>query len=198
MFARHHYMTAGLAPAARCYLANWQDQPVAFLATLPALGLRGARRVHRLVVLPDYQGLGAGRAVLTAVAGIETGKPQEEEEYPQNSQITQIERKLSQDLRRAFFTSESAQSAQSVDNSASVLSSASVESLNSVVSAVTRFSITTGHPGLIRGLCRDSRWRVGSVSKLGRPQREMSRRLSRTVSGSLNRSTVSFVYHGVT
>jgi len=71
MFATHHYLTGSLHPAARCYLATIEQTPVAFLATLNNAGHRGRRRVHRLVVLPDYQGLGVGLAVLDAVAEIE-------------------------------------------------------------------------------------------------------------------------------
>ena len=43
-------------------------QPVAFCAVLSAIGRRGVWRVSRLVVLPDYQGIGIGRAMLNAVA----------------------------------------------------------------------------------------------------------------------------------
>ena len=42
--------------------------PVAFAAVLSAIGHRGVWRVSRLVVLPDYQGIGIGRAMLAAVA----------------------------------------------------------------------------------------------------------------------------------
>ncbi len=43
-------------------------EPVAFAAVLSAIGRRGVWRVSRLVVLPDYQGIGIGRAMLAAVA----------------------------------------------------------------------------------------------------------------------------------
>ena len=42
--------------------------PVAFAAVLSAIGYRGVWRVSRLVVLPDYQGIGIGRAMLATVA----------------------------------------------------------------------------------------------------------------------------------
>jgi GNAT superfamily N-acetyltransferase len=42
--------------------------PVALCAILNAIGYRGVWRVSRLVVLPDYQGIGIGRAMLAAVA----------------------------------------------------------------------------------------------------------------------------------
>jgi len=70
MFARHHYLTAGSNPAARCYLATWNDRPVAFCATLPLIGRRRHRRISRIVTLPDYQGIGIGTRVMEAVAEI--------------------------------------------------------------------------------------------------------------------------------
>jgi GNAT superfamily N-acetyltransferase len=70
MFARHHYLTAAINPAARCYLATWNERPVAFCATLPLIGRRGRRRISRIVTLPDYQGIGIGTRVMDAVAEI--------------------------------------------------------------------------------------------------------------------------------
>ena len=161
MFAHHHYMSGGLAPAARCYAASLQksncpERPIAFLATLPVMGLRAARRVHRLVVLPDYQGLGIGAHLLRAVAEIETAgvDPAPAPSRPRKSRPVEPQ-------------------------------------------TARRFSITTGHPGLIRTLAHDPCWRPGAVSKLGSPHRELSRRLGRLVLGSCNRSTVSFVYRGI-
>ncbi len=60
LFAPHHYLSRSLHRAARCYMALWQGEPVAFAALLGAIGRRGLRRISRVVVLPDYQGLGVG------------------------------------------------------------------------------------------------------------------------------------------
>jgi GNAT superfamily N-acetyltransferase len=78
--------------------------PVAFCAVLSAIGYRGVWRVSRLVVLPDYQGIGIGRAMLSAVA----------EQYPRLRITTShpaLLRALSADpawqlaaLRRAGYT----------------------------------------------------------------------------------------------
>jgi GNAT superfamily N-acetyltransferase len=68
MFERHHYLSSTLNPAARCYIARWQDRPIAFCATMHQTARKPRRRIHRLVVLPDYQGLGVGPALLNAVA----------------------------------------------------------------------------------------------------------------------------------
>jgi ABC-type hemin transport system ATPase subunit len=68
LFAHHHYLSGQLSRSARCYLAAWREQPVAFCATLPVIGRRGHWRITRLVTLPDYQGLGVGLGVAEAVA----------------------------------------------------------------------------------------------------------------------------------
>ena len=68
LFARHHYLSGSLSPAARCYLATWRDLPVAFCATLPLIGRQQHRRISRIVTLPDFQGVGIGLRVAEAVA----------------------------------------------------------------------------------------------------------------------------------
>jgi GNAT superfamily N-acetyltransferase len=67
LFARHHYLSGKLNPSARCYLAWWRDEPVAFLATLPVWSKRNHSRASRVVVLPEYQGIGIGMRVTEAV-----------------------------------------------------------------------------------------------------------------------------------
>ncbi|MGC4005042.1 MAG: GNAT family N-acetyltransferase [Pirellulales bacterium] len=67
VFKRHHYLSASLNPAARCYTAEWHGRAVGFLAALPAIGRRGYWRITRLVVPPDFQGLGIGLALAEAV-----------------------------------------------------------------------------------------------------------------------------------
>jgi ABC-type ATPase involved in cell division/GNAT superfamily N-acetyltransferase len=64
LFRPHHYLSHALSPTAVCFLAWWRDRPVAFSAWLPFVG-RGsaARREHRTVTLPDYQGVGIGFAL---------------------------------------------------------------------------------------------------------------------------------------
>jgi hypothetical protein len=69
LFAPYHYLSHRLAPSATCFLARWNGVPVAFSAWLPFLG-KGprARREHRTVTLPDYQGIGIGNAVSDLIA----------------------------------------------------------------------------------------------------------------------------------
>jgi energy-coupling factor transporter ATP-binding protein EcfA2 len=68
LFAAHHYLSGSVNRAAHCYLATWDDEPVAFAAVLAQPGRRGRWRISRLVVLPDYQGLGVGVRFATSLA----------------------------------------------------------------------------------------------------------------------------------
>lgn len=65
LFRGHHYLSANLHRAARCFVATWHDKPVAFTSYLQFVHPRvhNTKREHRTVVLPDYQGVGIGNAV---------------------------------------------------------------------------------------------------------------------------------------
>jgi energy-coupling factor transporter ATP-binding protein EcfA2 len=74
LFAPHHYLSHRLAPAAVCFLATWQGRPAAFSAWLPRMGAGPpARREHRTVTLPDYQGVGLGNALSDLIASLWRG-----------------------------------------------------------------------------------------------------------------------------
>lgn len=62
MFARHHYLNGDIHNAAHCFAGWIGGQPVAFTAYLhfPHPHTKTLKMGHRLVVLPDYQGLGIG------------------------------------------------------------------------------------------------------------------------------------------
>ncbi|HEV7226185.1 MAG TPA: GNAT family N-acetyltransferase [Pirellulales bacterium] len=68
VFERHHYLSGQLAPSARCFVGFLDETPVAFAGFLPSIGHVGVRRVSRLVVLPDYQGIGIGSRFLAEVS----------------------------------------------------------------------------------------------------------------------------------
>lgn len=62
-FARHHYLSAALSPAARCYGAyTAAGECVAFASYVhfPHPKTKTLKMAHRIVCLPDYQGLGIG------------------------------------------------------------------------------------------------------------------------------------------
>lgn len=67
-FCHHHYLSAELPPGVACWLVTWDARPVAFAATTAQFGHRSAgpklHKICRLVVLPDFQGIGIGRALM--------------------------------------------------------------------------------------------------------------------------------------
>jgi GNAT superfamily N-acetyltransferase len=68
MFRQYHYLSGSIAKHARCYVAVYQDKPVAFVAVMHIHMRSRYYRVHRLVVLPDYQGIGFGKRLLNFIA----------------------------------------------------------------------------------------------------------------------------------
>jgi ABC-type molybdenum transport system ATPase subunit/photorepair protein PhrA/GNAT superfamily N-acetyltransferase len=77
LFAPHHYLTAEINHAATCFGAFYRGRAVAFDAWLPFVGAlkdsRKARRGHRTVCLPDFQGVGIGRALFDTIASAWAG-----------------------------------------------------------------------------------------------------------------------------
>lgn len=76
IFSPHHYLTTDMHRSATCFGAFWRGRIVAFDAWLPFVGkISGgkARRGHRTVCLPDYQGVGIGRALFDTIASMWAG-----------------------------------------------------------------------------------------------------------------------------
>lgn len=71
LFSQYHYLSGNLSNAARCYIAFVEDKPCAFQATIHSMGHKGARRGHRTVVLPEYQGIGLGTKLASLIAEYE-------------------------------------------------------------------------------------------------------------------------------
>lgn len=74
IFKQHHYLSADLNVASRMFVAYLNDEIVGMCAILPQPGVAGLKhpawRVHRLVVLPDYQGLGIATKLLEYVCDL--------------------------------------------------------------------------------------------------------------------------------
>lgn len=72
MFKQHHYLSEDLNKAAANYIVLWNDKPIAFIAILPFPGVGDAktRRISRIVVLPDFQGLGLGKQLVNYIAAL--------------------------------------------------------------------------------------------------------------------------------
>ena len=74
MFRQYHYLSGSLAPTARCYTAVYQERPIAFIAIIHVRMRTRYYRVSRLVVLPDYQGIGVGKRLLNFIAELYTSQ----------------------------------------------------------------------------------------------------------------------------
>jgi GNAT superfamily N-acetyltransferase len=74
MFRQYHYLNGSLPSTARCYTAVYQDRPIAFIAVVHIHMKARYYRVTRLVVLPDYQGVGVGKRLLNFIAELYTSQ----------------------------------------------------------------------------------------------------------------------------
>ena len=74
MFRSYHYLNGSLGAGVRCYTAVYQNRPVAFIAIIHTKMKTNYFRVSRLVVLPDYQGIGVGKRLLTFIAELYTSQ----------------------------------------------------------------------------------------------------------------------------
>ena len=72
IFRQYHYLSGEINLASRCFVAYLNEVEVACCYVLPQPSgtIDNAWRVHRLVVLPDYQGLGIGTRLLEFVADL--------------------------------------------------------------------------------------------------------------------------------
>lgn len=63
-------MSSELNPSSHCYIGYINNNPVCFFAVLhfPHPKAKNIKKGHRLVVLPDYQGLGIGHLFSTYIA----------------------------------------------------------------------------------------------------------------------------------
>lgn len=60
LFRKHHYLANNIHVAARCFCAFLDDYPIAICAFLAQGRIKNRMRIHRTVVLPDFQGIGIG------------------------------------------------------------------------------------------------------------------------------------------
>jgi GNAT superfamily N-acetyltransferase len=74
VFRQYHYLNGSLGAGIRCYVAKHQEKPIAFIAVAHTHMKRNYFRVSRLVVLPDYQGIGLGKRLLNFIAELYTSQ----------------------------------------------------------------------------------------------------------------------------
>lgn len=72
MFAKYHYLSNSHNNAASVFICFVNNQIAAFISVLhfPHPKTKNMKRVHRLVVLPDFQGIGVGILLLNKVGQI--------------------------------------------------------------------------------------------------------------------------------
>jgi len=70
----HYHLNGALPSTARCYTAVYQDKPIAFIAVVHIHMKARYYRVTRLVVFPDYQGIGVGKRLLKFIAELYTSQ----------------------------------------------------------------------------------------------------------------------------
>jgi ABC-type lipoprotein export system ATPase subunit/GNAT superfamily N-acetyltransferase len=76
MFKGNHYLTSSLSNSAKCYLCMVNGEPAGFVSVINFMHnkVKNARREHRIVVLPDYQGIGIGGIISDFVASLYKAK----------------------------------------------------------------------------------------------------------------------------
>lgn len=82
-FAHHHYLTAKINKSCKCLLFEWNKVPVAFAAIInaPRGNCPWAMAISRMVVLPDYQGLGLSTVIFNFCGGIVKSLSDGEHDY---------------------------------------------------------------------------------------------------------------------
>lgn len=70
MFKNYHYLNHNHLELAHQFIAVINNEPVGFCSVLhfPHPKFKNGKRIHRLVVMPDYQGIGIGSILLNYVA----------------------------------------------------------------------------------------------------------------------------------
>ena len=71
-FHKHHYMAEKINPACKCFLFEWDNNPVAFIGVInsPGNNRQYSMAFSRIVILPEYQGLGLLKRLVRFVSGI--------------------------------------------------------------------------------------------------------------------------------
>ena len=75
-FRRYHYLSSEISSAAVCYGLYDDETIIGFMAVLhqPHGVIKNLKRCSRLVILPDYQGIGLGTKFLEMIADMYAAK----------------------------------------------------------------------------------------------------------------------------
>ena len=82
-FYKHHYLTSQINKSCKCLLFTWNDEPVAFVGLLntPSKQHPYGIAISRIVILPDFQGLGLSHTICDFCGGIVTALKDDEHDY---------------------------------------------------------------------------------------------------------------------
>lgn len=71
-FKKHHYLTEEVSKSCKFFLFTWNDKPIGINAVIPQPSghFKNGVRESRIVILPEYQGLGLGGRISEFTAGI--------------------------------------------------------------------------------------------------------------------------------
>jgi len=71
IFKKHHYLSGNINKAASSWVASYNGKPVAMVSVLafPSKNWKNGWRGHRVVVLPEFQGMGIGSVLSDTIAG---------------------------------------------------------------------------------------------------------------------------------
>jgi ABC-type lipoprotein export system ATPase subunit len=72
IFQQHHYLTHNVNKSCSFYLFQWYEKPIGICAVLstPRNNNPNGKSISRIVILPDYQGLGIGSQICNFIGGI--------------------------------------------------------------------------------------------------------------------------------
>lgn len=72
IFKKHHYLDENISSSAKQYVGYYNGKPICFCAVLHQVHARtkAIKRVSRIVVLPDYQGIGVGTRLINTIGEI--------------------------------------------------------------------------------------------------------------------------------
>lgn len=75
LFRRHHYLDSSIHAGSKCFCAFIEGSPVAFASVLhfPHPKSPNMKREHRIVTMPDYQGIGIGNKLSAYIASMCVG-----------------------------------------------------------------------------------------------------------------------------
>lgn len=74
VFAHHHYLNGNLPMVCRCYAVMHESHAVGFCCLSPVAGFKNYWNISRIVILPDYQGIGLGSRLRDACAELVAGQ----------------------------------------------------------------------------------------------------------------------------